>query len=130
MLHGIGILLLLVDGLVINRVPIRMKQFYLFEAFSALYLLWNILFSVSELSNPYREAGFQDDDSIYGSMKWKTNTTSAVVLAVLVLFVGNPIVFVLCRGLSRLLPRRLIVDDELTSGDVEMAQTVENAMDG
>ncbi len=107
-----------------------MKQFYLFEAFSALYLLWNILFSVSELSNPYRESGFQDDDSIYGSMKWKTNMTSAVVLAVLLLFVGNPIVFVLCRGLSRLLPRRLIVDDELTSGDVEMAQTVENAMDG
>ncbi|KAL3775079.1 hypothetical protein HJC23_013999 [Cyclotella cryptica] len=119
MLHGIGIVLIVIDGILINRIPLRIKQFFLFEAFSALYLVWNVAFSFSGLGNPYKESGAQDDDAIYSSMRWKTNTSSAVTVAVLVLLVANPILFLLCRAMSRLLPMRLIAT-ETKSGEIEL----------
>jgi len=119
MLHGIGILLIAIDGFLINRIPLRMKQFFLFEAFAAIYLIWNIVFSFSGLGNPYRESGAQDDDAIYSSLRWKTNTASAVTTAVLVLVVANPILFLLCRAVSRLPPRRLVTT-ETKSGEIEL----------
>ncbi|KAL7505363.1 hypothetical protein ACHAWX_000605 [Stephanocyclus meneghinianus] len=119
MLHGIGILLLAIDGFLINRIPLRIKQFFLFEAFAASYLIWNIIFSFSGLGNPYRESGAQDDDAIYSSLRWKTNTASAVTTAVLVLLVANPILFLLCRSVSRLPPRRLVTI-ETKSGEIEL----------
>ncbi|KAL7518710.1 hypothetical protein ACHAWX_003520 [Stephanocyclus meneghinianus] len=108
MVHGVGIILIVIDGLIVNRIPLRMKQFFLFEGFSALYLLWSIAFSFSGLGNPYKESGAQDDDAIYSSMRWKTDTASAVTVAALALLVANPIVFLLCRAVSRLPPRRLV----------------------
>lgn len=119
MLHGIGILLIAIDGFLINRIPLRMKQFVLFEAFAALYLIWNIVFSFSGIGNPYKESGAQDDDAIYSSMRWKTSTSSAVTIAVLVLLVANPILFLLCRAVSRLFPRRLVAT-ETKSGEIEL----------
>lgn len=108
MVHGVGIILIVIDGLIVNRIPLRMKQFFLFEGFSALYLLWSIAFSFSGIGNPYKESGAQDDDAIYSSMRWKTDSASAVTVAALVLLVANPIVFLLCRAVSRLPPRRLV----------------------
>ena len=129
MLHGVGVLLLAIDGFVLNRIPLRMKQFLLYELFATLYLTWNIIHAFSGIGNPYKDNGEQDDDAIYASMKWKENTASAVILGVLVLFVANPIIFWFCRGVSRLFSMRLKEDGPMvveSGGDVEMAGGEEN----
>ena len=46
-------------------------------------------------------------------LAWKNDTVGAVVMTVGVLFVANPIVFVFCRAVSRILPRRLLDNSEM-----------------
>lgn len=101
-MNGTGIVILLIDGILVNRMPLRMKQFYLYQAFVALYFVWSVAFAFSGLANPYNE-----DKTIYSWLDWKTDTASAIMLALFVLIIVNPAVFVFCRSLSRLLPRRL-----------------------
>jgi hypothetical protein len=99
--HGPAIPLLLIDGMVINRIPLRMKQLYLFQIFFVGYLTWTVAYSYSGLSMPDGEV------NIYEWLDWKTDIHSAVLLSLFVLVLVNPAVFVLCRSVSRILPRRL-----------------------
>ena len=46
-------------------------------------------------------------------LAWKNDTVGAVVMTIGVLFVANPIVFVFCRAVSRMLPRRLLDNSEV-----------------
>ena len=113
MVHGIAMILIMIDGFVLSRIPLRMKQFILFELFTALYFLWNVIHAYSGIGNPYADGDTptEDDDAIYGSIAWKNNTTAAVILVLGVLFAANPIIFMVCRTLSRLLPRRLCEEE-------------------
>ena len=121
MFHGIGALLLIVDGFVMNRIPLRMKHFILFEVFSLTYLLWTLIFAYSELTNPYQEDGYQDDDAIYATLRWKTSTPECVALSAIILLVVNPTVFMLCRWVSRILPKRLVdIKSDDKHEDVEL----------
>lgn len=113
MVHGIAMVLIMIDGFVLSRIPLRMWQFILFETFAALYFLWNVIHAYSGIGNPYADGDTptEDDDAIYGSIAWKNNTTAAVILVLGVLFAANPIIFMVCRTLSRLLPRRLCEEE-------------------
>eukprot|EP00569_Conticribra_weissflogii_P005106 CAMPEP_0171344534 /NCGR_PEP_ID=MMETSP0878-20121228/19591_1 /TAXON_ID=67004 /ORGANISM="Thalassiosira weissflogii, Strain CCMP1336" /LENGTH=268 /DNA_ID=CAMNT_0011847747 /DNA_START=76 /DNA_END=882 /DNA_ORIENTATION=+ len=129
MTHGGGIFLLVFDGFIFSRIPLRMKQFLLFETFSSFYILWNIIHAFSGIGNPNTEEGVDDDDAIYGSMNWNDDPGSAGIVAVSTLVVLNPIVFLVCRCASRILPKRLLniissdeVDD--TYDNVESMETV------
>ncbi|KAL7462605.1 hypothetical protein ACHAXS_002985 [Conticribra weissflogii] len=108
MTHGGGIFLLIFDGFIFSRIPLRMKQFTLFETFSSLYISWNIVHAFSGIGNPNTVEGVDDDDAIYGSMNWKEKPIFAGIVAALTLLVLNPIVFLFCRCVSRILPKRLL----------------------
>jgi hypothetical protein len=106
MVHGGTMVLLLIDGFVLSRIPLRLKQFIFFESFSFLYLLWNVIHAYSGIGNPY-DGVSQDDDAIYSSLDWNTTPTKAIVMSVLVLLVANPIIYGICWGMSRILSLRL-----------------------
>lgn len=106
MAHAVVMVLIAIDG-ILSRIPLRMKQLLIYEVFTALYVIWNVVHAYSGIGNPYVDDGSQDDDAIYPSLKWKKNPGSSTILSVLVLFVVNPIVFMLCRAVLRLFPRRL-----------------------
>jgi hypothetical protein len=77
------------------------------------------------LTNPYQEAGYQDDDAIYPTLRWKTNTGEVAVLVAILLLVVDPVVFLLCRWVSRLFPKRLVdVEMKSNSGDIELGETL------
>jgi len=84
MIHGGGVILLLIDGLLISRIPLRMKQLVFGEIFSVLYMAWNAIFSFSGLKNPYTQGpdSTQDDDAIYSAMAWKKNPTRSAILSI------------------------------------------------
>jgi hypothetical protein len=109
MVHGIVMVLIMIDGFILSRIPLRMKQFVLFESFSVVYVLWTVIHAYSGIGNPYAEGDTptQDDDAIYSSLAWKNDAAGAAILSVIVLIVANPIIFMICRALSQLLPRRL-----------------------
>lgn len=113
MLHGGGILLLLVDGCLIGRIPLRMKQMFILVTFAALYVVWTASFSFSGLTNPdtQSEDYANDDDAIYPALAWRKDPAKSAILSALITFVLNPLLFLLARFLSRLLPRRLLYLD-------------------
>jgi len=112
MVHGGFAALLLIDGLLLSRIPLRMKQLLLSQAFCFFYILWGGIHAYSGIGNPYKDDGTQDDDAIYGSIAWKAKPIDTTILVVGVFFLVNPIVFLVCRLLSRLLPRRLVRGEE------------------
>ena len=107
MVHGGGMVLIIVDGFLLNRLPLRAKQFVLCELFSFVYLVWTLVHGLSGLGNPYAEDGTQSDDAIYATLAWKNKPVPSLVLAAGILLVVNPLIFVLLRAVSRWPPRRL-----------------------
>ena len=103
--------LIMIDGFLLSRLPLRMKQFIFSEIFAFLYQLWSVIHAFSGIGNPWR-AEDDDDDALYDSLAWKNNTVFAVVMSVAVLLVFNPIIFLLCRAVSRLPPRRFCGEGE------------------
>ena len=99
--NGATIPLLLMDGLLINRIPLRMKQFALFQFIVIAYLAWCVAYTFSGLIMPNGE------ESMYEWLDWKNDIHSAILLSLFVLILVNPAVFLSTRAVSRILPRRL-----------------------
>ncbi len=110
MIHGVAWVVIGIDGCCFSRIPLRMKQFIFAESFAVLYLIWSVLHSVLNVGNPwYTNKG--ENDPIYSIVDWTDDTGFCIVLSVGLLFVGLPIIFLLCRALSRALPMRYRTDD-------------------
>ncbi|KAL7528089.1 hypothetical protein ACHAXR_002262 [Thalassiosira sp. AJA248-18] len=112
MVHGGGMALIVIDGFLLSRIPLRMKQFLLFQTFTILYLIWNVVHAYSGIGNPYNDGESQDDDAIYASLAWKNNTMGAAILSAGIVCVANPVLFLLCWAFARMLPKRLCDKDE------------------
>lgn len=110
MVHGGGMVIIVFDGFVLSRIPLRMKQFILSEVFAVLYILWSAIHAYSGMGNPDADEG--NDDALYATLAWKNNTAGAAALSAGLLCVANPVSFLVCRALSRLLPRRLHEEGE------------------
>ena len=109
-LHGIAWIVIGIDGILINRIPMKMKQFIFCETIAICYTVWSVLHSVLNVGTPYDEEG--EDGPIYDSVDWKNDTGFAVGLVLALLFIGNPIVYLFCRALSRALPMRYMCNDD------------------
>jgi len=107
MAHGGMVPAIMIDGFLLSCLPLRMKQFILLETGAFLFVLWSIIHAFSGIGNPYVDSGEKSDDAIYTSLAWKNNTVGAVIVALIVLFVVSPIIFLFCRALSRIRPRRM-----------------------
>ena len=83
MLHGIVMILIIVDGFILIRIPLHMKQFVLFESFMTIYFLWTIAHAYSNIGNPFAngKTPTKDDDAIFSSLNWKKRTTQASIFA-------------------------------------------------
>jgi hypothetical protein len=97
MVHGCILLLLLLEGLVINRIPIRLRHFGLIFVYLILYLIWTVVHALLEIGVPGNEG---DDDRIYTALQWKEDPLSTAQVAAQFLLILAPIAFLLVYGLS------------------------------
>jgi hypothetical protein len=97
MQHGGFMLVVMIDGFLINRIPIRFKQVLGFFVMELLYLIWSGIHAATTIGNPRREDNDPetDDDAIYSAVNWSERPVAAVIVALLVLFVGTPIIFMI-----------------------------------
>lgn len=112
MLHAGIVGLLFIDGIILSRIPLRMKQLLPNLLFCFFYLLWTVIHAFSGLGNPYKDDGSRDDDAIYNTIAWKNDPATAGLVCAGVFFVGYPVVFSFCRMVSRLPPRRLCDEED------------------
>jgi hypothetical protein len=102
--HGGSAILLLVEGLLINRVPIRLKHYFVVLLLAVLYVAWSAIHDVILTVNPARG----EDEPLYPVLAWETDMTGAVTISVMVLFVAMPLVQVFVWFLSTL-GRRYVI---------------------
>lgn len=111
-------LLLLLDGMIINRNPIRIRQLFSFWLIALAFVIWSIIHGYSSLGNPEKNSGDEgnDDDAIYGVLNWKQRAGRAAILSVLVLFLAVPIIFHVLWAVSKLFKPRYLEEEENNNG--------------
>ena len=100
--HGLILVSILFDTLLIGRIPIRVKQYRSVLLFSLLYFFWTIVHSLLQIGNHYHNNwdGSEDDDVIYEIISWKKRPGSAIGFAVFTIFMLLPLFFLLAREVS------------------------------
>ena len=110
-LHGAALVAVWFDGMVLNRIPVRIKHYAFCLGFDFIYVIWTIIHSVAGWSNGYdtpdttaadagKLAPEEASDSIYLALNWNDETVQAVLVSLLVLFVIAPILFLFQWALS------------------------------
>jgi hypothetical protein len=137
MSHGGVLLLVLIDGFFVNRIPMRWMHWYgMVLPFDALYIIWSVIHSYTDIGNPDNQDNdpTTNDDAIYQDvLEWQDDWRKALFWSVMTMFVLGPAVFLflwlvsfygwpLCCGKDK---RKYIdsfrdeTDDRPTVNDVE-----------
>ena len=97
--HGGIVPLILIDGLVVNRIPFHMRHYFgIVIPVELLYVLWTYIHSLTDIGNPGNPAG----DALYpGALEWTSELWQmTAILGVLMVFVLGPIAYILFWCLS------------------------------
>jgi hypothetical protein len=113
--HGVVALLVVVDGLVLNTIPIRLRHWFeIVLPVTFAYILWTVLQSglVFDIGNPDNmdEDVETNDDLIYNVLDWEGDPGQTAVTALLIAFGLSPISHVFLWLLSGC-RRRYVQDD-------------------
>ncbi|CAJ1927104.1 unnamed protein product [Cylindrotheca closterium] len=87
-MHGICMLIVLLQGFVVDRVPVRIKHMIFTFFIGCLMCGWLAIQNVALKYNPMQD---DDDDALYDVMKWRENPTGAAILSVAILFGAIPL---------------------------------------
>lgn len=119
--HGIIAGLLWCDGLIVNRIPVRLRHWTEFSLpYYLLYVIWSVVQSplVFDIDNPENNNEIDDgDEKIYASLDWVNSPTSTAILCVMIVFFLSPFVQFVLWGLSLLLGHRYVLVDDDNSND-------------
>jgi len=93
--HGGFMICILLEGLVLNSIPIRAKHVLFPTTFAILYLTWTVLHALLGIGNPFREDQDPqtDDDTIYGAISWRQRPQLSAQIAAGTLFLVIPVLF-------------------------------------
>ena len=97
MVHGIVLILLLTEGLGLNRIPIRINHQWFFLGFVYAFLLWTLIHSYTSIGNPMKVG---DAISLYPFLQWNRAPIWAAFSAILILFLVAPAAYWLIWRLS------------------------------
>jgi uncharacterized membrane protein len=91
MVHGGTLICLLIDGFLINRVPVRLKHFSLALIMAIAFLIWSIIQSLVPVNSPNNT---EFPYTMYNVLNWRDDPGEAIgyaiatVLVLLPLFIG------------------------------------------
>jgi hypothetical protein len=92
--HGGMVVVVWIDGLVVNRTPVRWTHWWGGALpFEITWAVWSVFHSVVfDIGNPNANDG-DNDDAIYEALDWKNDAAYSTGLALVALFIGGPIVY-------------------------------------
>jgi len=118
--HGACLICSMVDGWVINRIPVRLMHWWgMVLPVDLGYSVWTAIHGLlSDIGNPTRSEEDENPDLIYDTLDWEDDFAGTLVLLVLVVFVGAPSFHFIMVMLS-LPARRYLSDEKESEMDVE-----------
>jgi len=87
--HGICMAITLLQGFLVDRVPVRIKHFVLPFFVGCVYSVWLVIQNAVIKYNPMEND--PDDDALYDVIKWRTNASGAAIMIAAVLFGALPV---------------------------------------
>ena len=111
--------IVLLDGFLLNKTPIRIKHGLINVGLGVLFVMWTIIqakFSIFD--NPNVEG---EEDPIYGFVDWNENPATAAMYTFLPVFVAFPLFQVLFWLLS--LPNRQYIHNSSTDSSINGLET-------
>mmetsp|Transcript_16012 Transcript_16012/g.39217 ORF Transcript_16012/g.39217 Transcript_16012/m.39217 type:complete len:287 (+) Transcript_16012:124-984(+) len=125
--HGICMLIVILQGFLVDRVPMRIKHYVGTLAFGCLLCGWLAIQNVVLEYNPMQD---DDDDALYDIMKWRENPSGAAILSVAVLLGGFPFFTCLLWLISLPGRRYLEILDDGAEGVVDYSKVAKRAERG
>ena len=101
--HGVLFIFTVIDGLYVNRIPLRLMHWYGFILpFDIAYITWTIIQSFFDIENPaYDTDPTTNDDAIYaGVLEWSNDWTTALFWSLITIFVIGPLLYILLWTMS------------------------------
>jgi len=84
--HGMIAFLLLLDGNIVGRIPLRLKHSLLFFFFSFAYITWTLIYAYLQI----------DGGVIYNVLDWRQQPKIALLVSSSMIFVIGPLNFIFC----------------------------------
>jgi len=102
--HGGLLLLVLIDAMIVNRVPYRMQHYFGLLAVEVLYIIWTVIHGfATDIGNPNRSDNDPEtnDDAIYANvLEWENDWQKALLYSCMTVFVLGPILYTIMWSLS------------------------------
>jgi len=94
--HGISMVLILVDGVVMRRIPVRAKHYMVVFVWETAFIVWTGIHAATNIGNPLED----EKDAIYSIFSWKNDPVRTSVIAAINLFIVSPLLFWFLWALS------------------------------
>lgn len=111
--HGVCLVCVLLDGHLLNRTPVRLKQGIVTTALAATYVIWTVIHTYAIGDNPTNA----DSDLIYDVIDWKDSFGSSLILCIIIICAVTPLLHVLIWSIS-LFGRRYVEQEQEESSKV------------
>ena len=101
--HGVLFLFTVIDGMYVNRIPLRLMHWYGFLLpFDIAYIVWTLIQSFFEIDNPdFDTDPITNDDAIYpGVIEWSNDWTTALFWSLITVFVIGPLLYIVLWTMS------------------------------
>lgn len=89
--HGSVLLLLLVEGLCINRTPLRINHQWFFMVFVYAFLLWSLIHSYLGMGNPQKS--INGDGTLYSFLDWNGAPIATALHVMMILLLVVPFIY-------------------------------------
>jgi hypothetical protein len=99
MSHGVSFLMTIMDGLWINRTPVRLQHYLFALVFASLYIGWTVLQALLPIDNPNKD-GDDEGENLYNILDWVESPLDSAIVCIGLLFVAMPLFTLLFWGLS------------------------------
>lgn len=95
MKYGGILAIVILEGFVVNRIPIRFRQVNYPMAVLLLYLIWIVIHDRhSKIGNPDKSnENESDDDAIYAVLNWNKRPVETGIISSVTLLVATPLIF-------------------------------------
>ena len=117
--HGLMFIAIALDGHVLNRTPIRLKQSAFGYLIATAYIIWTLIHGLAtNIGNPNHVNTGADDDAIYDIINWSARPLTTLITVAIVYVVVAPLLFAICWGLSIGVPRRYLSKEKEGDDDI------------
>ena len=117
--HGGVFVIVLLEGLVVDRVPIRLYHVRYPMILALAYVIWSAVHGfLTEIGNPVDDG---EDDAIYPALNWEESPISSLATSLIALFLLTPFFFIIIYALS--CPMRRYVSSDTMTGLASQSTT-------